>query len=213
MAESVKPRAARTRATRRRIVDAAAELFIGQGYGATTLEQVASRAGVAVQTVYFHFRNKRTLLKEAVDVAAVGDDEPVALLDRTWVDEARAESDPHRLLEIWVGHGRQIYQRIGPIMGVVRDAAVTDPEMAAQWDTNAEQRATAFRAMVCQLAERTPLRVPLDEAVDIVCALHGPEVYDVLVARGWTPQRWEGFVVDALAAALLPDAANGHSDT
>lgn len=210
MTESVKPRTARTRATRRRIVDAAAELFIGQGYGGTTLEQVASRAEVAVQTVYFHFRNKRTLLKEAVDVAAVGDDEPVALLDRSWMDEARAEPDPRRLLEIWVGHGREIYQRIGPIMRVVRDAAVNDPEMAAQWAANAEQRSTAFRMMVSQLAERTPLRVPLDEAVDIVCALHGPEVHEVLATRGWSPQRWERFVIDALAAALFPVHPNGH---
>jgi AcrR family transcriptional regulator len=204
MSESVKPRAARTRATRRRIVDAAAELFIGHGYGATTLEQVAARAGVAVQTVYFHFGNKRTLLKEAVDVAAVGDDEPVALLDRGWLDRAKAEPDPRRVLEIWVRNGREIYARIGPIMRVVRDAAVTDPAMAEQWATNAEQRATAFGALVDQLAERGPLRVPAEEAVDIVCAVHGPEVYEVLTSRGWTAQRWERFVVDTLAAALLP---------
>ena len=55
---------------------------MAEGYGSTTLEQIAARAGVAVQTVYFHFGNKRTVLKEAVDVAAVGDDEPVALLER-----------------------------------------------------------------------------------------------------------------------------------
>jgi hypothetical protein len=30
-------------------------------------------------------------------------------------------------------------------MGVVQDAAVTDPDMAAQWATNEEQRLTAFR--------------------------------------------------------------------
>src|SRR4051795_3821821 len=107
MSDGVKPRAARTRATRRRIVDAAAELFIGHGYGATTLEQVAARAGVAVQTVYFHFGNKRTLLKEAVDVAAVGDDEPVALLERPWLEELRAESDPQRILEGWVAASRE----------------------------------------------------------------------------------------------------------
>jgi AcrR family transcriptional regulator len=203
MSDGVKPRAARTRATRRRIVDAAAELFVGQGYAATTLEQIATRAGVAVQTVYFHFGNKRTVLKEAVDIAAVGDDEPVALLDRDWLDPARAEPDQRRTLEIWVRNGRAIYDRIGPIMRVVREAAATDPEMAAQWQTNADQRATAFRVMVDQLAERGPLRVPVEEAVDIVCAVHGPEVYEILVARGWTPQRWERFVVDTLASALL----------
>jgi AcrR family transcriptional regulator len=202
--DAVRPRAARTRATRRRIVDAAAELFIGQGYAGSTLEQVAERAGVAVQTVYFHFGNKRTLLKEAVDIAAVGDDEPVALLDRDWLDDVRAAPDPHRLIEVWVGQGRHILTRIGPIMRVVRDAAATDPQMAEQWATNAEQRATAFRVVVDLLAERTPLRVPVDEAVDIVCAVHSPEVFEILTARGWSPQRWERFVVDALVAALLP---------
>ena len=142
--ETVKPRAARTRATRRRIVDAAAELFIERGYGVTTLEQIAARAGVAVQTVYFHFGNKRTVLKEAVDVAAVGDDEQVALLERPWLEELRAEPDPRRVVELWMVSSTAIYTRIGPIMAVVRDAAVTDPEMAAQWATNEEQRATAF---------------------------------------------------------------------
>ncbi|MDQ5840364.1 MAG: TetR/AcrR family transcriptional regulator, partial [Chloroflexota bacterium] len=45
-------RAERARLTRRRIIDAAAELFLERGYGATMLDQVAGRAGVAVQTVY-----------------------------------------------------------------------------------------------------------------------------------------------------------------
>ena len=143
--ETVKPRAARTRATRRRIVDAAAELFIERGYGVTTLEQIAARAGVAVQTVYFHFGNKRTVLKEAVDVAAVGDDEQVALLERPWLSELRAEPDPRRVVELWMVSSTAIYRRIGPIMAVVRDAAVTDPEMAAQWAVNEEQRTMAFR--------------------------------------------------------------------
>ena len=110
MSETVKPRAARTRATRRRIVDAAAELFVERGYGVTTLEQIAARAGVAVQTVYFHFGNKRTVLKEAVDVAAVGDDEPVALLERPWLEELRAEPDPRRVVELWVASSTAIYR-------------------------------------------------------------------------------------------------------
>ena len=95
MTASVKrvTRAERARATRRRIIDAAAAQFVAHGYGATLLDQVAERAGVAVQTVYFHFGNKRSLLKEALDVAAVGDDEPVAMLERPWLEEARAERD------------------------------------------------------------------------------------------------------------------------
>jgi AcrR family transcriptional regulator len=203
MSETVKPRAARTRATRRRIVDAAAELFIERGYGVTTLEQIAARAGVAVQTVYFHFGNKRTVLKQAVDVAAVGDDEPVALLERPWQDELRAEPDTRRVIELWAANGRVIYARIGPIMGVVRDAAVSDPDMAAQWATNEAQRATAFRAFADLLDQRGVLNRPVEEAVDVLCALVGPEVYGVLTGRGWSPEQWERFMVESITAALL----------
>jgi Transcriptional regulator len=74
-------RAEQARATRRRIIGQAARLFTEQGYAATTLDQIAAAADVAVQTVYFHFRNKATVLKEVVDVLAAGDDEPVPVLD------------------------------------------------------------------------------------------------------------------------------------
>jgi AcrR family transcriptional regulator len=203
VSETVKPRAARTRATRRRIVDAAAALFVEHGYGVTTLEQIAARAGVAVQTVYFHFGNKRTVLKEAVDVAAVGDDEPVALLDRPWQDELRAEPDPRQVVVLWVANGRSIYARIGPIMAVVRDAAVTDPDMATQWAINEAQRVTAYRAFADLLDQRGALNRPVDEAVDVLCALLGPEVYGVLSGRGWTPEQWERFTVESVTGALL----------
>jgi len=203
MRELVNPRAARTRATRRRIVDAATELFVVEGYAATTLEQVAARAGVAVQTVYFHFGNKRTVLKEAVDIAAVGDDEPVAMLDRPWLEESRSERDPRRVLELWTAYGRSVMERIAPIMRVVRDAAVVDPEMAAQWATNEVETVSAFRMLAEQLEAIGALRVPVDEAVDIIFVLSWLDTYLLLMSRGWTPQRWEQFVVESLTHALL----------
>src|SRR5690242_15455181 len=99
-------RAAQARATRRRIVDGATELFVERGYAATTLDQIAKDAGVAVQTVYFHFRNKATVLKQILDVAAVGDDEPVPLLDRPWARRVRDEPDARRALAIWMRNTR-----------------------------------------------------------------------------------------------------------
>jgi len=86
---------------------------------------------------------------------------------------------------------------------VVRDAAVTDPEVAAQWTINEEQRATAFRAMAVMLAELGGLNRPVDEAVDVLCALLGPEVYGVLTGRGWSAEQWERFTVGSITAALL----------
>lgn len=189
-------------------MDAAAALFVAHGYAATTLEQIAERAGVAVQTVYFHFGNKRTVLKEAVDVAAVGDDEPVAVLDRPGYRQLGAEPDPRRLIELWVANGREILGRVAPIMRVVRDAATVDPDMAAQWRTNEEQRATAYRVLAQQLDDRAALRpgMSVDDATDVVLALASIEVYLILAARGWSPRRWEEWTTSMLTVALLPTA-------
>lgn len=204
MSDKVKRvRGARTRQTRRKIVAAASELFIADGYHLTTLEQIAARAGVAVQTVYFHFGNKRNVLKEAVDFASVGDDEPVALLERRWREEASAETDPHKVVELWMAEGAEILTRVAPIMRVVRDAAVVDPEMAEQWATNESETATAYGVLARQLDDLQALRVPVEEATDILCAISGLSMYLVLAARGWSADQWERFAVDTLAHALL----------
>jgi AcrR family transcriptional regulator len=196
-------RGSRTRDTQAKIVTAATDLFIAEGYHATTLEQIAARAGVAVQTVYFHFGNKRSVLKQAVDIAAVGDDEPLGVLDRPWLEEAQSEPDPRRVIQLWTGYGRGIMTRVGPIMKVVQDAAVVDPEMAEQWATNEAQTAAAFRVLAEQLEAMGALRLPVDEATDILCAISGVGMYLVLASRGWTPERWEHFVGETLTHALV----------
>jgi len=194
------------RATRRRIIDAATALFCDTGYTPTTLTQIAERAGVAVQTVYFHFGNKRTVLKEVIDIATVGDDESVPLLDRPWLQEARRETDPDRVLVLWVQISRDILDRAAPIMRVVRDAAAGDPDMAEQWETNFRQREHSYRILAQQLADRGALKpdVLVDDATDIFLALLGVEPYLLLTTtRGWTPEHWERWTTEALRATLF----------
>jgi AcrR family transcriptional regulator len=199
-------RADQARATRRRIVEGARELFLRVGYGATTLDQIARQAGVAVQTVYFHFGNKATVLKEVVDVLAVGDDEPIPLLDRPWIQQIRDEPDGRKVLAIWLSNSRTIFSRVAPIMKVVRDAAGTDAEMAAQWETNQQQRFTAHHALAQQLADKHALRqgLPVDEAADIIFCIVSLEVYLLATSeRGWAPTQWEQWVADTLTATIL----------
>jgi AcrR family transcriptional regulator len=203
-------RAEKTRLTRRRIVAAAADLFLDQGYGATTLDQVAARAGVAVQTVYFHFGNKATLLKEALDVAAVGDDQPVALLDRPWLEELTAEPDPVRLIDLWMDAGREILGRVAPLLAVVRATMGTDPDLAAQWETNEVERRTAFRTLAGLLADRAALRpgLTVESAAELGFLISSAENYIVATGTlGWSPQRWRTTTATLLAQALLGGAA------
>ena len=209
MSDSVKDkpnRAEKTGLTRRRIVAAAADLFLDQGYGATTLDQVAARAGVAVQTVYFHFGNKATLLKEALDVAAVGDDEPVALLDRSWLEELTAEPDPVRVIELWTNGGREILERMAPLLAVVRGTVGTDPDLAAQWEVNEGQRRTAFRALADLLADRGALLpgLTVEGAADLAFLITSAENYIVAThTLGWTPEHWQRTMATLLTLGLL----------
>ncbi len=52
-------------ATQDRILRAAGELFVGQGYEGTTIAEVAERAGVSRATVFWHFSDKKSLFREA----------------------------------------------------------------------------------------------------------------------------------------------------
>jgi TetR/AcrR family transcriptional repressor of mexJK operon len=68
----IRPRADRERrpgvveGKRAAIARAATELFLSQGYQATSTEQVASTAGVSKQTVYNQFGDKERLFREIV---------------------------------------------------------------------------------------------------------------------------------------------------
>jgi len=198
-------RAERARLTRRRIIAAAAELVVERGYGATMLDQVAQRAGVAVQTVYFHFGNKATLLKLALDVGA-GDDEPVPLLERPWLDRVKAEPDPLRMIELWVANSRSIMERVAPILTVIRGTVGADPDLAAQWHVNEQQRRTAYGALAQILADRGVLKTGLtrQEAADLAFLIDSVEGYFLATATlGWPPEHWERTTVSILTNTLL----------
>jgi AcrR family transcriptional regulator len=201
------PRRPRAQATRRRIRDAARRLFVERGYVATTIEAIAGEAGVAVPTVYLAFGTKRALLAELLDIACVGDEEPVAVLERPWVDEVRHDPDPQGQLRRWVRGVRDIDARVAPLWEVARNAASADPDIAAQVHHYKTLTLQADRYFVTVLAANGGLRDGLDplRAADIVFGLLSHELYRLLVVeQGWAPADWERWVADTLAAQLLP---------
>ena len=52
-------------ATQDRILEAAAQLFLDEGFEKTTVARVAETAGVSRATVFWHFSDKRSLFREA----------------------------------------------------------------------------------------------------------------------------------------------------
>jgi hypothetical protein len=92
------------------------------------------------------------------------------------------------------------------ILGIIQQAAPTEPELAALWTEIAERRAANMRLFVADLAAVAPLRLNPDQAADIVWATNAAEMYQLLVGqRGWTPERYQRFLTDTWQRLLLTD--------
>jgi AcrR family transcriptional regulator len=191
--------------TRRRMLEAARELFVQRGYGATALQEIADRAGVAVQTIYFTFGNKRVLLKELADVSIAGDDEPIATMDRPWFQEALAAETADAQLRLHVHGTRKILERVAPIIEMLRAAALADPGIAELFDQDTDPRFTVHTAAARSLATKPGIRheVTAEHAADLLFGLLSPELYLLFVRdRGWSPDQWESWAYDTLSFQL-----------
>ncbi|MFF3665875.1 TetR/AcrR family transcriptional regulator [Microtetraspora malaysiensis] len=198
-------RAQKAGETRRRILAAALELFVQDGYGATNLQDVADKAGVAVQTIYFVFGNKRALLKELVDVTIAGDDEPVATMDRPWYTTALAAGTAPDMLRAYVAGTTSVLERVAPIGKVLDGACASDPEVAALWPHDVDPRYVVQQGAAKALAGKPGARAEMsvEEAADLLYGLLSPELYLLFVReRGWTRERWERWAGDTLCAQL-----------
>ena len=207
-------RAEQTRRTRWRMLDSARALFLQQGFAATTVAQIAARAEVAEQTIYYTFRTKGRLLIEVVEITAAGSDDPEPVPERAWFQQMLRATSGRRVLTMLVEHGTGIYERVAALWPAVTAAAATDHEVAEYWHGIAAGRRSAERAIVTRIAELDELRPGLDvaSATDLVVVLAGHEVYRGLVEdAGWPVPQYRSWLFTTLVRQLLdeqaPDAA------
>jgi AcrR family transcriptional regulator len=199
-------RRARSAETRQRIVEAARELMLEQGYRTTTVAAIATRAGVNVDTVYELVGRKPVLLRELIEQAISGADHAVIAEERNYVVAMRAEADPAKKLAIYAHAMRQIQARIAPLFLALRDASSTEPEARQIWQQISDRRAANMRKLVRDLRDAGGFRkvLSIDEAADIVWVTNSPEVYVMLTTeRGWSPDRYERWLADAWCRLLL----------
>jgi TetR/AcrR family transcriptional regulator, regulator of autoinduction and epiphytic fitness len=199
-------RARRALETRRRIRAAARELFIAQGYGTTTIRQIADRADVAWQTVYSVFGTKAAILSEVFDVTVAGDDEPIPMAERPFVRQITAARHPRDKARILAAHFRETTARSADIQSVIESAAATDADMAALWDTLMDQLFRGMTMAVTALRQQNALRTDLNlkQAADRLWWYAGPWAYRGLVTtRGWSLDEFENWLAETLYTQLM----------
>jgi len=195
------------RRTRRAIVTAAHDLFLDQGYAATTIDGIAEAAHVSRRTVFNSVGGKVALLKLALDWAIVGDGEPIALADRPAIKAILAESDPRKALVLWVRTVTEVAARTSPLGEVLIAAADIDPAAAQLLAEASRNRMLGASMFIRYLASLDGLAVGITEqrAAELCWALTDGRLYRLLVTqRSWSTADFNRWLSDSLAAAMLP---------
>lgn len=200
------------RRTRRAIVAAAAGLFASRGYSATSLAGIAAAAGVARPTVFAAFGSKAALLRQVLDQALAGDDEPVPVAGRPWfrpVWEAPAQA---AVLGAYAQVCTVIGGRAALIFEAVRRAADASADVSELWDTLQANRRAGAHMVVRHLQTLGPLRSGLDTttATDRLWIYNDPAHYHALVhGCGWPEPEFTGWLSSQMQHALLPAGSGG----
>ena len=192
--------------TREQILDSAKELFERDGYAATTMAAIASAAGVSLKTVYLAFETKSGLLRALWHLLLRGEQDTIPVGEQPWYREVLDEPDPERQLRLNARNSLIVKRRAGAILEVIRDAASSDPEIAALWARIQTEFHENQRAIVQSIADKHALAPGLDvaSATDILWALNHPTLYSLLAReRDWPPERYERWLAGLFCAQLL----------
>jgi AcrR family transcriptional regulator len=194
---------AERRATQRRVLAAAQRLFVGKGYRATTMADIATDAGVALQSVYKAGKSKPDLLQRVVEVVVAGDDEPVMMPDRPTFAAIAEEPDATRQVEMIAALIASTQERSAPVQAALREAAAVDDEVAGNLDAELRRRHETIGTVVGMIAEDR-LRHTREESIDTVWAIGSSEVFLLLrTRRGWDADHYLRWLSRTLSDQLL----------
>ena len=178
---------------------AARKLFADRGYASTTIQAIAEEAGYAVQTVYFHFGSKATIVRYLFEQMKAEDILPL-------YERSLREADPLERLAITARIARQAGERWWDIYTLLRSAGRADPELSGLSRQLDDERLHGVLTLAQALAGAGHLRKGLDvqRATDILWAIAAEDTYQRLVVeRGWSPDDYEAWLRRCLQRELI----------
>ncbi|KRC63603.1 TetR family transcriptional regulator [Aeromicrobium sp. Root236] len=199
-------RAQQAERTRGAILDAARSLFVTQGFRRTTVQQIADRAGVNIDTIYSAVGRKPALMRELVETSLSGQNEAVPAQQRPYVQQIREAATAGEKIDIYAEAIAEIQQRMAPIFLALRDAALSDESCRALWKEISERRARNMLEFAADLRVTRQLRADLDDqrVADVIWSMNAAEYWVLLVEeRGWTPAEFRSWIADSWRRLLL----------
>ncbi|MHC3002326.1 TetR/AcrR family transcriptional regulator [Gordonia sp. GN26] len=185
--------------TRARVLDTAIRMFSERGWS-VGVREIAAEAGVSFETVYAKFGSKTRLFLTAFDVAVVGDDQPVPLVDRSGFT-AMSAGDRRERAAAGAALAAEIYGRTTGLYRALREGASSDTELAAKLAEAYRRQRSDVRTAGEAVAGRTLT----DDEAEGLWAVISTEVYDLLVNNaGWSQTRYRDWLADTTLRLLGP---------
>ncbi len=188
-------------ATRTQIVDAATALFSELGYVGTSIGAIATRAGVAVQTIYNAIGNKTAVLSAVLDAAVSGPNAPTPVPE-FMAERTRAAQNAAEFLDILADWLLEANERVASIHWIIQQSVAVDEDAAAFERKRAQQRLRNYGLAAAGLRERGGLRNGMtdDQAAATIWSIGHPTAYRALVIdAGWSAQAYRDWLRAALA--------------
>jgi AcrR family transcriptional regulator len=195
----------RAAATRRAILAAAETLFLRDGYARTSMNAIASEAGVSEKTMYLAFGTKATLLRQVIQLAVQGDEAPTPLSARPeW--RALGAGPPNEIFARFAAMNATLMTRTADIIALGESAAAADPELAEYRDQAHHAARANLRALAAELKRRGALAPGISEqdAADTMYALATDEGVFLRLTHecGWSEERYADLIARTLTATL-----------
>lgn len=193
------------------MLTAARTLFVSNGYAATTVADIAAEAGVALQTVYSAVGPKASLLLALLDQAR--EDARVHGIDAS----AEAHAGPMAVVESGPRVRRAMMEHGGDIIRLLAENAATEPDVRRAWEELLRRAQGGAEIAMRLLDDYGALRPGLEpsSAADQAGAIMHLSSVMFLMDRGWSLERIEAWMLDALIRTLTtldpPDAASGEA--
>ena len=186
--------------TRGDILRAARRLFAERGYAATSINDIAEEAGVAIQTIYARLGSKRGMLLALIDL--IDEEARVGSL----AGAVTTAGTPLAALRAGVHLTRSFQERCGDIIEALFTASGAEPELADAVAEGQRRHREGARITIGRIEELNGLRddVAPARAQALLALSTNHEAWRELI-RGyqldWDPA--EDWLVDALSRALL----------
>lgn len=205
------PRSNAADANRRRMIEAAREAFVENGYAATTIKAIALRSGLSQESLYKTFGGKAGLLKAAYDTALAGDDQPVPMAMRNHALAIRDAITPDEAGRAWADMVITVGDRIGPLLNAVLAAGATDPAAAELLRTMDAERLAGAQMVADHWAQAgwlSPDAEP-DEHARTLWILNSPDVRRMAAPSERQTQEYHRWLVHMVRTSVL---APGRAD-